>query len=149
MAAVAFGCEGEGEGEVDPREEGEAQEPRARVGASGRRDRGGGAWRPYPPPSPARGCGGDLPLFRPRSGEQGRGGNDRARWARPAGPGVGPVGPGSSGGKGFSLLLFFVCFSPFVFSFYLFIFFSVLIHLKVFRHFIKMCLLHHNYRCNN
>ena len=47
MAAVAFGCEGEGEGEVDPREEGEAQEPRARVGASGRRDRGAqnGEWR--------------------------------------------------------------------------------------------------------
>ena len=28
------------------------------------------------------------------------------------------------------------------------IFFSVLIHFKLFRHFIKMCLLHHNYPYN-
>ena len=86
-----------------------------------------------------------LPLFRPRSGEQGRGRAGEVGWAggRPSWA-RGPVG-----GEGllfffFSLsVLFFV-----VFSFYLFIFFSVLFHLKVFRYFIKMCFLHHNYQCN-
>ena len=50
------------------------------------------------------------------------------------------------GGKGL-LSFFFFCLFCFLFSFYLFIFFSVLVHLKVFRYFIKMCFLHHNYQC--
>ena len=87
------------------------------VGGTGR-GRGAGGWA-----GPGRGCG-----WRPSLG---RGG----------------LGRGSSGGgeRAFFLLLSFsVLFS--VFSF-LFISFSVLFHLKVFRHFIKMCFLHHNYQC--
>ena len=67
-----------------------------------------------------------LPLFRPRSGEQGRGrvgevgwAGGRPSWAR------GLVG----GPSPFSFSFFFVLCS-FAFSFYLFIFFSVLFHLK-------------------
>ena len=54
---------------------------------------------------------------------------------------VGRVGPRS---RGFSS--FFVCFLFCIF-FLLFIFFSVLFQFKLFRHFIKMCLLHHIYLC--
>ena len=44
----------------------------------------------------------------------------------------------------------FVLFSVFVVSFsFLFIFFSVLNHFKLSRHFIKMCLSHHIYLCKN
>ena len=66
------------------------------------------------------------------------------RWAGRLGLGVGPVGPGSSGGVSFC---FFVLFSFFVISFLLFICFSVLFQFKLFRHFIKMCLPHHIYLC--
>ena len=46
---------------------------------------------------------------------------------------------------GLSLLPFFVClFSVFFYYFFL----SCLNHFKPFSHFIKMCLLHHNYLCN-
>ena len=85
-----------------------------------------------------------LPLFRPRSGEQGRGQVEEVGWAggRPS-RARGPVG-----GKDLLLFFFFsACSVSFAFSFYLFIFFSVLFHLKVFRYFIKMCFLHHNYQC--
>ena len=92
--------------------------------------------RPYPPPSPARWCGGDRPLFRPRSGEQGRGG----RVGEVGRGGAGPFGRGgmvlagwawgwpswarSSGGG--LLFFFFVLFSVlFCLFFYLFISFSV------------------------
>ena len=121
-------------------------------GVSGREARGSGAAgalilsRGSPP---ARGFGGDAPLFRPgrgnRKGTRGKVGWAGARVAAQLGPGgvwaAVPVG----GERAFFLLLSFsVLFS--VFSF-LFISFSVLFHLKVFRHFIKMCFLHHNYQC--
>ena len=118
MAAVAFGCEGEGKGEVDPREEGEAQEPRARVGARGglilpRRRRGGAA--------------GTCPCSDPgRGNREGEGATERG------GPGrlglvVGPVGPGSSGGRGSSFCfcsVFFFC-NFFSFIYLLFCFISI------------------------
>ena len=72
---------------------------------------------------------------------------------RPAGPSGGPVGACGQLGRSPGGFVFF--FFPFLlvlgFSFsvlFLFIFFSVLNHFKLFRHFIKMCLLHHNYPCN-
>ena len=85
------------------------------------------------------------PLFRPRSGEQGRGRGGVGDGLGRLGRGSAQLGQGSSGGEG--LLFFFLCLFCFLFSFYLFIFFSVLFHLKVFRYFIKMCFLHHNYQC--
>ena len=95
---------------------------------------------------PARGFGGDAPCSDPVGGT-GRGRGGEVGWAgwRPS-LGRGGLGRGSSGGERafFLLLSFSVLFS--VFSF-LFISFSVLFHLKVFRHFIKMCFLHHNYQC--
>ena len=112
-----------------------------------------GSWRPYPPRRRRGGAAGTATV-RPRSGEQGRG-----RGGEWAGPGVGGVaaqfGPGVRsrwatgpvGGEGLLLFLFLLCLFCFLFSFYLFIFFSVLFHLKVFRYFIKMCFLHHNYQC--
>ena len=66
-----------------------------------------------------------------------------ARVAAQLGPG-GVWAAGPVGGEACSFFLLTVLFS--VFS-YLFISFSVLFHLKVFRHFIKMCFLHHNYQC--
>ena len=121
-------------------------------GVSGREARGSGAAgalilsRGSPP---ARGFGGDAPCSDPV------GGTGRGRGGRWAGPGRGArvaaqLGPGGFGprvqwgGKACSFFLLTVLFS--VFS-YLFISFFVLFHLKVFRHFIKMCFLHHNYQC--
>ena len=104
---------------------------------------------------PARGSGGSAPLFRPGRGNR-EGAREEVGWAGGAGVrGCGPVwaggvrcrwATGPVGGGGLLLLLSFsVLFS--VFSF-LFISFSVLFHFKAFRHFIKMCSLHHNYQCN-
>ena len=73
---------------------------------------------------------------------------DKVEWEGPAGLvgwSGGPSACWAVAQMGVSFRLFFVL--PFVFSFYLF--FSVLIHLKASRLFIKMRLLHHNYRCNN
>ena len=74
------------------------------------------------------------------------------------GSGVRPAGPGGLAQWGCGLLgrslvggllspfSCFVLFSVFVVSFsFLFIFFSVLNHFKLSRHFIKMCLLYYNY----
>ena len=114
---------------------------------------------------PATGCvgvrttSGDLLLSIPiQSGERGEifrgwgsvgvggrvGGAGEVMAAGWAGLGGGLVGRGRSaklghGPVGGSFSLFFVSF-----LFFLFIFFSVLHHFKIFRHFLKMCLLHHN-----
>ena len=84
---------------------------------------------PAPVPAPVGGTG---------KGASGRGGLGR---------GSAQLGQGCCGGA-FSFFSFFLCLCSFAISFYLFIFFSVLFHLKVFRYFIKMCFLHHNYQCN-
>ena len=95
---------------------------REESGVSGREARGsGGVLAPLSTPSPARWCGGDRPLFRPRSGEQGRGRGG-------VGDGLGRLGRGSAQlgqGPGGVSLPFFVLFSVF----FLFIFFSVFIYL--------------------
>ena len=54
-----------------------------------------------------------------------------------------PAGP-EPGGVSFPFLFVFL----FCIFFLLFIFSSVLIQFKIFMHFIKLCLLHHNYLCN-
>ena len=117
---------------------------------SGRGARGGGGAGVLILPVAGEGVRRGRPLFRPRSGEQGRGRGGVGDGLGRLGRGSAQLGQGSSGG-GLLLLLFLfslsVLFSV-VFSFYLFIFFSVLFHLKVFRHFIKMCFLHNNYQCN-
>ena len=67
-----------------------------------------------------------------------------SRWLRER---VGwPAGPGGLAQLGHRPRVFssFFCF---VISFLLFIFFSVLNHFNLSRHFIKMCLLHHIYLC--
>ena len=88
---------------------------------------------------PARGFGGDAPLFRPgrgnRKGTRGKVGWAGARVAAQLGPGGGFGSRVQWGGEACSFFLLTVLFS--VFS-YLFISFFVLFHLKVFRHFIKM-----------
>ena len=138
MAAFGRGGERRGEGGGS---EGEAQRPRGRAGVSGREARGGGGAGALILPVAGEVVRRGRPLFRPRSGEQGRGRAGEVGWAggRPS-RARGPVG-----GRAFSFFSFFLC--SFAFSFYLFIFFSVLFHLKVFRYFIKMCFLHHNYQC--
>ena len=119
------------------------------AGVSGREARGGGGAGALILPVAGEGVRRGRPLFRPRSGEQGRGRGG-------VGDGLGRLGRGSAqlargpvGGRAFSQFFSFslsvLC--SFAFSFYLFIFFSVLFHLKVFRYFIKMCFLHHNYQC--
>ena len=100
--------------------EGEAQRPRGASGRDGRRPRRRGGL--ILPRRRRGGAAGTGPCSDPGRGNR-EGEGDPGRWARPAGPGVGPVGPGSSGGEGgFSSSLFFVCFSPVAFSF-LFIYF--------------------------
>ena len=103
------------------------------VGRERRRGRevSGGEWErgprrrgelaPLSSPSPARGCGGDGPCSDPGRGNR-EGEGDPGRWARPAGPGVGPVGPGSRGGfSSFFCIVFCFLFIYFLFCFYLFI----------------------------
>ena len=136
-------------------------------GSGGERERRGGrgrAWgrvggetegarrrRPYPhASSPARWVRRGRALFRPGSGEQGKGTLCGAGPARPArltaGQGVGwwPCGwvglPGPGGFPPF--FVFFVISFSYLFSL------SVLFSFRAFRHFIKWCLLHHNYQCN-
>ena len=79
-----------------------------------------------PSSSPARGCGGDAPLFRPGSGEQGKGTRcgSWAGWAGQAGCGPGGLGGGRAGGlgclvQGASPLFLFFCnfFLLFIFPF--------------------------------
>ena len=124
-------------------------------GVSGREARGsGGRWRPYPLAGFTAGEGvrRRRALFRPRRGNR-KGTRGEVGWAgarlrvaAQLGPGGRFWAAGPVGGERalFPLLSFSVLFS--VFS-YLFISFSVLFHLKVFRHFIKMCFLHHSYQC--
>ena len=89
-----------------------------------------------------------APLFRPGRGNR-EGAREEVGWA--GGAAAAQFGPrGAVGGKR-ALFPFFSFSLPgfcFLFSFYLFISFSVLFHFKAFRHFIKMCSLHHNYQCN-
>ena len=129
------------------------------AGAEGER---GGEWEGRPRgrgvgvliPTPRRrrgGFGWDAPCSDPGRGNRGRG---RCAGAGPAGParltagqGVGrwPCGwVGLPGPGGFPPLLFLF----FCNLFLLFISLSVLFSFRAFRHFIKWCLLHHNYQCN-
>ena len=147
--ARAEGNGGEREGDLAGEK---AQRPRESGGEWERGPRERGRWRPYPLAGFTAGEGvrrrrSPVPT---RSGEQegdaGGGGLGRGAgcgWRPSLGRGV--LGRGSSGGERalFPLLSFSVLFSVF---FFLFISFSVLFHLKVFRHFIKMCFLHHNYQ---
>ena len=64
---------------------------------------------------------------------------------RPKEGGLAAAGPKPMG-QGVSLFLLLFCL--FCIFFLLFIFSSVLIQFKIFMHFIKLCLLHHNYLCN-
>ena len=97
------------------------------------------------------GFGWDVPCSDPGRGNRGRG---RGAGAGPAGParlaagqGVGrwPCGWVGLPGPGGSPLPFFFFFCN---LFLLFISLSVLFNFRAFRHFIKWCLLHHNYQCN-
>ena len=86
--------------------------------------------------SPARGV-----RRRPASCSDGVGGTETrpGRGSGPARVGRRPAGPRPSGEGGlFPFSFFFLSGICFLFSFYLFISFFVLFHLKVFRHFIKM-----------
>ena len=120
-----------------------------------------GRWRPYPLAGFTAGEGvrRRRAPFRPGRGNR-KGTRGEERWAGPGSGvrGCGPVwaggvrcrwatGPVGGGGRPAPFFLFLLCFC-FLFSFYLLISFSVLFHLKVFRYFIKMCFLHHNYQCN-
>ena len=115
-------------------------------GQVGRGARGGAASAPLSSPGPVAARGGELVRRRQRarSDEQwgAWGGGDRGGEvaAGPPGP-TGCEGMGRSPGGLSGLVLVFL-------FLLLFIFFSVLNHFKLFRHFIKMCLLHHNYLCN-
>ena len=130
-----------------------AQRPRESGGEWEKGPRRRGSWRPYPPRRRRGGAAGTATVPPPVGGT-GKGARGRVGWAggrgvaAQFGPGVrsrwatGPVGE-----EGLLLFLFLLCLFCFLFSFYLFIFFAVLFHLEVFRCFIKMCFLHHNYQC--
>ena len=135
--------ENEGESEVDLR--------------GRRRDRGesGGEWEQRPK---GRGVGvlihpdaGERVRWRPRpvaarvrgTGREGCGARSWAGWAGQAGCGPGGLGGGRAGGLG---CLVQGASPPFFLL--VFPFFSVLFSFRAFRHFIKWCLLHHNYQCN-
>ena len=116
---------------------------------SGREARGGGGAGDLIPSGvgAGEGVGRQRAPVPTRSGEQGRGegGGGLGR-----GRGCGPVWAGGAVGGKRAFFPFFSFSLPgfcFLFSLYLLIPFSVLFHLKVFRHFIKMCFLHHNYQC--
>ena len=101
----------------------------------GPRERGTLAPLSSPASVPARGSGGSAPLFRPGRGNR-EGAREEVGWAGGAGvrPSLGwggsvQMGHGSSGGEGLLPFFFSDCFC-FLFSFYLFISFSVLFHLK-------------------
>ena len=136
------------------RGEGEARGPRASVGASGRRDRGGGGVLAIlsPVSSPARGGSVGTRPVPTRVGGTGEGDAvrelgrlGRPGWLRARGVGRWPCGwVGLPGPGGFPPLLFLF----FCNLFLLFISLSVLFSFRAFRHFIKWCLLHHNYQCN-
>ena len=125
---------------------------------SGREARGGGGAGDLIPSGvgAGEGVGRERAPVPTRSGEQGRGRGRRGGLGRGRGCGgaaqFGPGGFGADGprvqwgGRPAPFFSFSVLFC-FLFSFYLFISFSVLFHLKVFRYFIKMCFLHHNYQC--
>ena len=138
---AALGCGGERGGEVRWlwRGVGGAR-TEASVGVSGRRDRGGAAWRPYPlVVAGERVRRGRAPVPT-RVGGTGKGGGRGRRagsagWARWVSWARWPRGV-----WGVFLSLSF-------FLFFIF-FFSVLFHFKVFSLLLKMCFLHHNYLCN-
>ena len=117
----------EGESGVDLRGEGEAQGPRSRVGASGRRDRGGAASASLSPRLVAGegGSAGTRPVPT-RVGGTGEGDAVRelGRLGRQAGCGPGGLGGGRAGGlgclvQGASPLFLFFCnfFLLFIFPF--------------------------------
>ena len=95
----------------------------------GERPEEAGELAPLSSPSPARGFGGDAPLFRPgrgnRKGTRGKVGWAGARVAAQLGPGGGGLGRGSSGGEACSFFLLTVLFSVFsLFVYFLFCFIS-------------------------
>ena len=134
------------------RGEGEARGPRASVGASGRGDRGGAASASLSPRLVA-GEGGSAGTCPVPTRVGGTGEGDAVRelgrlgrpgWLRARGVGRWPCGwVGLPGPGGFPP---FFCF--FVISFFYLFSLSVLFSFRAFRHFIKWCLLHHNYQCN-
>ena len=116
-------------------------------------------------------AGSGSPRLDPNEGERGTweervGGSGRVGWrlglrGDKERSGVGrlglwPVGPARSGGggqlghlaqRGGGVCCF--CFVLFSFHLFLFIYFPFcFIQFKIFMHFLKMCLLHHNYLCN-
>ena len=109
----------EGQREVDLK--GEAQRPRGRAGASGRQDRGGGAWRPYPLLDTGEGGpAGTRPCSDP-----GRGNREGERATRGTGR-VGRMGqvgrPGCELGRLVQGFFLFLLFYFHLFFFYLFYF---------------------------
>ena len=105
------------------------------MGVSGRRDRGGAAWRPYP-----------LVVI-----------GERVRRGRaPVPTRVGGTGKGGGRGRragsaGWARWVSWARWPRGVWGVFLslsFFFFSVLFHFKVFSLLLKMCFLHHNYLCN-
>ena len=129
-----------GEGEAGRRGSSGRRRVQAATGARGRGARGSG----FPDPDPGDGSGGEASGgvvrlgfgFVGRYGEVGGG----RLGLRPEGPAC-----WAEAQWGLSLLPFFVClFSVFFYYFFL----LCLNHFKPFSHFIKMCLLHHNYLCN-
>ena len=125
MAGSRSGVDGERGGEEASGGTGGERE-RQREGASGR-----DGWRPRRrgglilPRRRRGGAAGTCPCSDPGRGNR-EGEGDPGRWARPAGPGVGPVGPGSSGGASpspfflclFCFLLYFLFIYLFSFLFY-------------------------------
>ena len=102
----------------------EAQRPRGERGRVGERPEEARGLASLSSPSPARGCGGDGPCSNPGRGNR-EGEGEWERWARPAGPGVGPVGPGVQWGVfsfSFFLFLCLFCFLLYFLFIYLFSF---------------------------
>ena len=130
----------------------------ARIRGERRRGRGSerGEWERGPrergPLAPLSSRGvhrrrGGAAAARPCSDRVGGTGKGRGRrWAGPGARGCGPVWAGGAvGGEACSFFSFSLTVSVFfLFAYSLFCFISF----KAFRHFIKMCSLHHNYQCN-
>ena len=113
---------GEGESGVDLGGKKEAQGPRGERGRVGERpEEAGGASVLILPRRRRGGVRRGPALIRPRSGNR-EGEGEWERWARTAGPGVGPVGPGVQWGVfSFSFFLFLCLFCfllYFLFMFY-------------------------------
>ena len=131
---------------------GKAQGPRGEWGRVGGETEGRGVGVLIPSSHRRRGgFGWDVPCSDPGRGNRGRG---RGAGAGPAGPARLAAGQGgwavavrvgwAAWSRGLPpLFLFF-----FVISFFYLFSLSILFSFRAFRHFIKWCLLHHNYQCN-